>query len=131
MVDVSFLSALVTPPGLLSLIALVIAAVAFSGYLKGFREASLRKREVAVLSQALEQLARLSVLEFGGIQRLSRSLADALNPTGEATLQSPEAKAAYQVLGPEPDRFLEEVEVILSRASDSLGWRYTPGAPAK
>lgn len=131
MVDTSFFAALVTPSGLVSLIALVIAAVAFAGYLTGLREASLRKRELAVLSQAVEQLSRISVLEFGGIERLARSLADALNPTGEPTLQSPEAKAAYQVLGPEPDRFLEEVEAVLSRASTSLGWRYSPGSRAK
>ncbi len=131
MVDLSFFGALLTPPGLLSLIALVIAAVAFSGYLTGLREANLRKRQIEVLSQALEQLSRLSVLEFGGIERLSRSLASALNPTGEPTLQSPEAKAAYQVLGPEPDRFLEDVEKVLSHASTSLGWRYAPGSRVK
>lgn len=131
MVDTSFFAALVTPSGLISLIALVIAAVSFAGYLTGLREASLRKRQLVVISQAVEQLSRLSVLEFGGIERLSRSLADALNPTGEPTLQSPEAKAAYQVLGPEPDRFLEEVEAVLTNASNALGWRYSPGSRAK
>ena len=131
MVDTTFFAALLTPPGLLSLIALVIAAVAFYGYLKGVREAGLRKRQVEFLSEAVEALAKLSVLEYGGINRLGRSLASALDPTGEQTLQNPEAKAAYQVLGPEPDRFLEEAEAVLGRASDFLGWRYAPGARSR
>lgn len=131
MVDLSFFTALVSPSGLLSLIALVIAAVAFGGYLKGLREASLRKRQIEILSQAVEQVARMSELEFGGINRLGRSLARALNPTGDATLQSPEAKAAYQALGPEPDRFLEEADAVLSHAARSLGWRFTPGSGRK
>ena len=127
MVDLSFFTALMSPSGLVSLIALVIAGVAFAGYLTGRREANLRRRELELLSRSLEQLTRLSVLEYGGITRLGRSLASALNPTGEVASQSPEAKAAYQVLGPEPDRVLEEAELVLSHAGKSLGWRYVPG----
>ena len=127
MVDLSFFEALMNPSGLVSLIALVIAAVAFAGYLKGRSEASLRAREIQTLSRALEQLTRLAVLEYGGISRLGKSLASALNPTGEATFQSPEAKAVYHALGPEPDRILEEAELVLSQAGKSMGWRYVPG----
>ncbi len=127
MVDLSFFEALMSPSGLVSLIALVIAAVAFAGYLKGRSEASLRAREIQTLSRALEQLTRLSVLEYGGISRLGKSLATALNPTGESAMQSPEAKAAYHALGPEPDRILEEAELVLSQAGKSMGWRYVPG----
>lgn len=127
MVDLSFFEALMSPSGLVSLIALVIAAVAFAGYLKGRRAASLRAREIQTLSRAIEQLTRLSVLEYGGISRLGRSLASALNPTGGSEMQSPEAKAAYHALGPEPERILEEAELVLSQAGKSMGWRYVPG----
>ncbi len=127
MVDLSFFEALMSPSGLVSLIAIVIAAVAFAGYLKGRLDTSLRAREVQTLSRALEQLTRLSVLQYGGISRLGKSLASALNPTGESTMQSPEAKAAYHALGPEPDRVLEEAELVLSQAGKTMGWRYVPG----
>ena len=127
MVDLSFFEALASPSGLVSLIAIVIAAVAFAGYLRGLREARFLKRELDLVSRSLEQLTRLAVLEYGGINRLGRSLASALNPTGQSDLQSPEAKAAYHALGPEPDRILEEAELVLSQAGKSLGWRYVPG----
>ena len=48
-------------------------------------------------------------------------------PTGESEMQSPEAKAAYHALGPEPDRILEEAELVLSQAGKAMGWRYVPG----
>jgi hypothetical protein len=127
MVDLSFFSALVSPAGLVSLIALVIAAVAFAGYLTGRRDASLRRKQVEVLSLALEQLTRLAVLEYSGVTNLGKSLASALNPTGQSDLQSPEAKAAYHALGPEPDRILQEAELVLSQTGRTLGWRYVPG----
>ncbi len=127
MVDLSFFEGLLSPAGLVSLIAIVIAAVAFAGYLKGLREARFVKRELELVSRSLEQLTRLAVLEYSGIRRLGKSLASALNPTGESDMQSPEAKAAYQALGPEPDRILEEAELVLSQAGKSLGWRYVPG----
>ena len=127
MVDLSFFEALASPSGLVSLIAIVIAAVAFAGYLRGLREARFLKRELDLVSRSLEQLTRLAVLEYGGINRLGRSLASALNPTGQSDLQSPEAKAAYHALGPEPDRILEEAELVLSQAGKTLGWRYVPG----
>ena len=128
MVDLSFFEALASPSGLVSLIAIVIAAVAFAGYLRGLREARFLKRELDLVSRSLEQLTRLAVLEYGGINRLGRSLASALNPTGQSDLQSPEAKAAYHALGPEPDRILEEAELVLSQAGKTLGWRYVPGS---
>ncbi len=127
MVDLTFFSALFSPEGLVSLIALVIAAVAFAGYLGGKRQAGLQKRQIEVLSQSIEQLARLAVLEYAGITRLGRSLASALNPTGEPDLLSPEAKAARQALGPEPDRILEEVEATLANTGRTFGWKYIPG----
>jgi len=127
MVDLTFFEALMTPTGLVSLIALVIAAVAFAGYLTGRREANFRKRELELVSRSLEQLTRLSVLEYSGITQLSRSLASALNPTGQSDLQAPEARAAYHALGPEPDRILEEAELVLSQAGKTFGWRYVPG----
>ncbi len=127
MVDLTFFAALVSPPGLVSLIALVIAAVSFAGYLGGVRESNFRKKQVQLLSQSVEQLTRLAVLEYTGITQLSRSLATALNPTGESDMLSPEAKAAYHALGPEPDRILEEAETVLSQAGKSFGWRYLPG----
>lgn len=127
MVDLTFFADLMSPPGLISLIALVIAAVAFAGYLRGLREARLRGAQVEVLSKAVEQLTRLSVAEYGGINQLGRSLADALNPTGEPDLKAPERRAAYHALGPEPDRALEEFEVVMGRAGQVLGWRYVPG----
>ena len=127
MVDLSFFSALVTPAGLVSLIALVIAAVAFAGYLTGVRDARLRRKQVELLSRALEQLSRLTVLEYTGVTNLGKSLASALNPTGEPELLSPEAKAAYQALGPEPDRVLEEAQTVLSQAGKVFSWKYVPG----
>ncbi len=131
MVDLSFFGALLTPPGLVSLIALIVAAVAFSGYLTGLREANFRKKQIELMSRSLEQLTRLVVLEYSGISNLGKSLASALNPTGEADLQSPEARAAYQALGPEPDRVFEEVETVLSQTGKSLGWRYVPGSRSR
>ncbi len=127
MVDLSFFSALFSPEGLVSLIALVIAAVAFAGYLAGKRQANLQRRQIEVLPQSIEQLTRLTVLEYGGITQLGRSLASALNPTGEPNMLSPEAKAAYHALGPEPDRILEEVEATLANAGRMFGWKYVPG----
>jgi hypothetical protein len=127
MVDLSFFTALMSPSGLVSLIAIVIAAVAFAGYLKGVRDARLRQHEIEALSRATEQLARLAVLEYGGVTRLGKSLASALNPTGEPSAMSPEAKAAYHALGPEPDRILEEAEIVLGQVAKSFGWRYVPG----
>ena len=127
MVDVSFFAALWSPEGLVSLIALVVAAVAFAGYLGGKRSASLQRRQIETLSRSLEQLTRLVVLEYSGITQLGRSLASALNPTGEPDMLSPEAKAAYHAMGPEPDRILEEVETTLSNAGRTLGWKYLPG----
>ncbi len=127
MVDVSFFTALFSPEGLVSLIALVIAAAAFAGYLGARRQTGLQRRQVEVLSQSIEQLARLSVLEYSGITQLGRSLASALNPTGESDMLSPEAKAAYHALGPEPDRILEEVEATLANAGRTFGWKYIPG----
>lgn len=127
MVDLSFFEALVSPAGLVSLIALVIAAVSFAGYLAGRREASLHHRQIELLSRAIEQLTRLGVLEYSGITNLGRSLASALNPTGESDLRSPEARAAYQALGPEPDRVLQEAELVLSKTGKTFGWRYIPG----
>ncbi len=131
MVDLSFFSALVSPPGLVSLIALVVAAVAFAGYLTGRRETKLQRKQVELLSRALEQITRLSVLEYSGVTNLSKSLARALNPTGQSEMQSPESKAAYQALGPEPDRVLEEAELVLSQAGKAFGWRYVPGYRAR
>lgn len=127
MVDLSFFAALVSPSGLVSLIALVIAAVAFAGYLTGRRETNLRRKQVELLALSLEQLTRLSVLEYSGVTNLGKSLASALNPTGESDMQSPEAKAAYHALGPEPDRILEEAETVLAQAGRVFGWRYVPG----
>lgn len=127
MVDLSFFTALVSPPGLVSLIALVIAAVAFAGYLGGRRQTNLQRKQLDLLSRSLEQLTRLSVLEYSGVTNLGKSLASALNPTGESDMQSPEAKAAYHALGPEPDRILEEAELVLSQAGKTFGWRYVPG----
>lgn len=127
MVDLSFFEALVSPAGLVSLIALVIAAVSFAGYLGGRREASLHRRQIETLSRSIEQLTRLAVLEYSGITQLGRSLASALNPTGEPDMLSPEAKAAYHALGPEPDRILEEAEAVLSSAGKTFGWKYLPG----
>ncbi len=128
MVDLSFFQALFTPEGLVALIALVIAAVAFAGYLDGKRRAGLQRRQIEILSQSLEQLTRLAVLEYTGVTQLGRSLASALNPTGEPDMLSPEAKAAHQALGPEPGRVLEEAEAVLSNAGRAFGWRYLPGA---
>jgi hypothetical protein len=127
MVDLSFFAALVSPAGLVSLIALVIAAVAFAGYLTSHRDANLRRKQVELLALSLEQLTRLSVLEYSGVTNLGKSLASALNPTGEPNMLSPEAKAAYHALGPEPDRILEEAELVLSQAGRAFGWRYVPG----
>lgn len=127
MVDLSFFTSLFSPEGLVALIALVVAAVAFAGYLGGKRQTNLQQRQIETLSRSLEQLSRLAVLEYSGITQLSRSLASALNPTGEPDMQSPEAKAAMKALGPEPDRILEEVEATLSSAGRSLGWKYLPG----
>ena len=104
-----------------------LVLIALAGYLKGLRETRFVKRELELVSRSLEQLTRLAVLEYGGINRLGRSLASALNPTGESDMQSPEAKAAYQALGPESDRILEEAELVLSQAGKTLGWRYVPG----
>ncbi len=127
MVDLSFFAALVSPSGLVSLIALVIAAVAFAGYLASRREIRLQSRELELVGRALEQLTKLSVLEYSGVTNLGKSLASALNPTGQSDLQSPEAKAAYHALGPEPDRILEEAELVLSQAGRTFGWKYVPG----
>jgi len=127
MVDLSFFSALVTPSGLVSLIAIVIAAVAFAGYLTGLRDARLRRKQIDLLSRSLEQLSRLAVLEYTGVTNLGKSLASALNPTGEPELLSPEARAAYHALGPEPDRILEEVQIVLSQAGRAFSWKYVPG----
>ncbi len=127
MVDLTFFQALFSPTGLVSLIALVIAAVSFAGYLAGKRHASLQRRQIDVLSRSLEQLTRLAVLEYTGITQLGRSLASALNPTGEPDMLSPEAKAAYQALGPEPDRILEEAEAVLAQAGRAFSWKYIPG----
>jgi len=127
MVDLSFFTALVSPSGLVSLVALVIAAVAFAGYLTGRRETNLRRKQVELLALSLEQLARLSLLEYAGVTNLGKSLARALNPTGESDMQSPEAKAAYHALGPEPDRIREEAETVLAQAGKVFGWRYVPG----
>ncbi len=127
MVDLSFFAALFTPTGLVSLIALIVAAVAFAGYLAGERQARLYRRQLKLMSQATEQLTRLAVLEYSGITNLGRSLASALNPTGEPDLLSPEARAAYHALGPEPDRILEEAELVLSQAGRTMGWKYVPG----
>ena len=127
MVDLSFFTALVSPPGLVSLIALIVAAVAFAGYLTGRRDAALRRKQVDLLSMSLEQLTRLSVHEYGGDTNQGKSLASALNPTGESDMLSPEAKAAYQALGPEPDRVLQEAETVLAQTGKAFGWRYVPG----
>ncbi len=127
MVDLSFFEALMSPAGLVSLIALVIAAVGFAGYLTARRESNLRRKQIELLSRGLEQLTRLSVLNYTGVTNLGRSLASALNPTGEPELLSPEAKAAYQALGPEPDRILEEAELVLSQAAKTFSWKYVPG----
>lgn len=127
MADLTFFEALFTPTGLVSLIALVIAAVSFAGYLGGKRQASLHRRQIDLLSHSLEQLTRLAVLEYSGITQLGRSLASALNPTGEPDMLSPEAKAAYQALGPEPDRILEEAELVLSQTGRAFSWKYIPG----
>ena len=131
MVDLSFFAALVSPPGLISLIALVVAAVAFAGYLRSATEASLRRRQLQILSESIEQLTRLVVLEYSGITQLGRSLASALNPTGESDLQSPEARAACHPMGPEPDRILEEAEAVLAQAGKSFSWKYVPGYRAR
>lgn len=127
MVDTTFFQALFSPTGLVSLIALVIAAVSFAGYLGGKRQASLHRRQIELLSRSLEQLTRLTVLEYAGITQLGRSLASALNPTGEPDMLSPEARAAYQALGPEPDRILEEAEAVLSQTGRTFSWKYIPG----
>jgi hypothetical protein len=127
MVDLSFFEALMSPSGLVSLIAIVIAAVAFAGYLRGLRQAPILRREIDVLSRSAEQLTRLVILEYGGVMRLGKSLASALNPTGQSDMLSPEAKAAYHALGPEPDRILQEAELVLGQAAKALGWRYVPG----
>ncbi len=131
MVDLSFFTALASPSGLVSLIALVIAAAAFAGYLTARRDVNLRRKQVDLLSRSLEQLTRLAVLEYSGVTNLGKSLASALNPTGEPDMLSPEAKAAYHALGPEPDRILEEAEAVLSQAGKTFGWRYVPGFRAK
>lgn len=128
MVDTSFFTALFSPEGLIALIALIIAAVAFAGYLTVKRQASLYKRQVDLLSESIEQLTRLSVLEYTGITQLGRSLASALNTSGEPDMLSPEAKAAIHALGPEPDRILEEAETVLGSAGRAFGWKYVPGA---
>ncbi len=127
MVDLTFFQALMSPTGLIALIALVIAAVSFAGYLTARRETNLRRKQIELLGRGLEQLTRLSVLNYSGVTNLGRSLASALNPTGEPELLSPEAKAAYQALGPEPDRILEEAELVLSQAAKTFAWKYTPG----
>ncbi len=127
MVDLSFFAALVSPSGLVSLIALVIAAVAFAGYLASRREIRLQSRELELVGRALEQLTKLSVLEYSGVTNLGKSLASALNPTGQSDLQSPEAKAAYHALGPEPDRIRAEAELVLSQAGRTFGGKYVPG----
>lgn len=131
MADLSFFSALVAPAGLVSLIALVIAAAAFAGYLTGVRDARVRRRQIELLSRSLEQVTRLAVLEYSGITNLGKSLASALNPTGEPELLSPAARAAYHALGPEPDRVLEEAQTVLSQTGKVFGWKYVPGYRAK
>jgi hypothetical protein len=127
MVDLTFFEALMSPSGLVSLIAIVIAAVAFAGYLRGLRQARILRRQIDVLSRSAEQLSHLVILEYGGVTRLGKSLASALNPTGQSDMLSPEAKAAYHALGPEPDRVLQEAELVLGQAAKALGWRYVPG----
>ncbi len=127
MVDVSNFADLTNPSTLLPIIAIIVAAVAFGGYMAGRRAASLRKRELMLLSRAVEQLARLSDIEYRAIVRLGRSLASALSPMGESPMQSPEAKAAYLALGPEPERVLEEAELVLGQVAKTMSWRYVPG----
>ncbi len=127
MADIASLFDLTNPATVLAWAAIVLAAIAIGGFLRDRREFNFRKRQVDLLSRSIEQLARLAVLEYSGITNLGRSLASALNPTGESDLQSPEARAAYHALGPEPDRILEEVELVLSQAGRSLGWKYVPG----
>ena len=83
--------------------------------------------QVEVLSRSMEQLTRLSVLEYSGVTNLGNSLARALNPTGKSDVASAEAKAAYHALGPEPDRILDEAQLILSQAGKAFGWRHIPG----
>ncbi|HYM40247.1 MAG TPA: hypothetical protein VEY12_08925 [Thermoplasmata archaeon] len=127
MADLSSIVDFTNAATVLAWAAIVLAAIAVGMQLQARRETNFRKRELELLSRCIEQLTRLSVLEYSGITNLGRSLASALNPTGEPDVQSPEARAAYHALGPEPDRILEEVELVLSQAGKSLGWKYVPG----
>ncbi len=127
MADIASLVDFTNAATVLAWAVIVLAAAAIGGFLRDRRELAFRKRELEVVSRSLEQLTRLAVLEYSGITNLGRSLASALNPTGESDLQSPEARAAYHALGPEPDRILEEAELVLSQAGKSLGWKYVPG----
>ncbi len=127
MVDLSSFVDFTNASTVLAWAAIVLAAVSLASFLRARRLVNLQKRELTVLSQSIEQLSRLAVLEYSGITQLGRSLASALNPTGEADMLSPEAKAAVHALGPEPGRILEEAEAVLSHAGKTLGWRYLPG----
>ncbi len=127
MVDLTSFVDFTNPSTVLAWAALVLAAVSLAAFLRGRRAMNRQVRELHVVSQSLEQLTRLAVLEYTGITQLGRSLASALNPTGESDMRSPEAKAAAHALGPEPDRILEEAEAVLSHAGKTFGWRYLPG----
>lgn len=127
MADLSSIVDFTNAATVLAWAAIILAAIAVGMQLQGQRERSFRKRELEMVSRCIEQLTRLSMLEYSGITNLGRSLASALNPTGESDIQSPEARAAYHALGPEPDRILQEVELVLSQAGKSLGWKYIPG----
>ena len=127
MADASTLFDLTNPSTFLLWIAIVLSVIGFGGYFAGRRALAFRKKEIGQLSLAVEQLTRLSVLEYRGIVQLSHSLASALNPTGDNLMTSPEAKAAYQALGQEPERIMEEAQVVLSQVAKTLGWRHAPG----
>lgn len=127
MVDMSSLTDLTNPTTVLLYVAIILAVIGFAGFLLGRQAASLRKRELMLLSRGLEQVARLTDIEYRGIVRLGRSLASALSPMGESPMQSPEAKAAYLALGPEPERVLEEAELVLGQVAKTMSWRYVPG----
>jgi hypothetical protein len=127
MADASTFADFTNPATIVLFIAIILSIVAFAGYFAGRRAASMRKRELILLSRAVEQLARLTDIEYRAIVRLGRSLASALSPMGESPMQSPEAKAAYLALGPEPERVLEEAELVLSQVAKTMSWRYVPG----
>lgn len=131
MVDLASLVDFSNASTVLAWAAIVLAAVAIAINLRYQREAKFRARQLELLSRSIEQLTRLAVLEYSGITNLGKSLASALNPTGESDMRSPAAKAAYQALGPEPDRVLEEAEIVLGQAGRAMGWKYVPGSRAR